>query len=333
MMDTKEATEVVEQVETEINKVIVGQQWLIRRLLIGLLAVIPYSFRRDGEERTGYGHILLEGAPGLAKTLTIMTLASTIHAKFQRIQFTPDMLPADIIGTRIYEASTSRFRIEKGPIFANLILADEVNRATQKTQSALLEAMQERQVTIGEETFHLEEPFWVLATQNPVEQEGVYPLPEAQIDRFALKINVSYPSASDELEMLRRRLTDTEVRTVVQLEDVLALRRHVAQVHVDDKIREYIVRIVRATRAGEHAIPLVREMVLHGASPRSAQHLLALTRSTALLDGRDFALPSDVKAIAFDALRHRLIRTMRAEAENVQPEEILAEIFRQVPIP
>src|SRR2546427_10785630 len=169
MMDIKEAAEVVEQVEAEINKVIVGHQWLIRRLLIGLLAVIPSSFRRGGEERTGYGHILLEGVPGLAKTLTIMTLASTIHAKFQRIQFTPDMLPADIIGTRIYEASASRFRTEKGPIFANVILADEVNRATQKTQSALLEAMQERQVTIGEETFHLDEPFWVLATQNPVE--------------------------------------------------------------------------------------------------------------------------------------------------------------------
>jgi MoxR-like ATPase len=333
-MDSKEAAEVVEQVETEINKVIVGQPWLIRRLLIGLLAVIPYSFRRGGEERTGYGHILLEGVPGLAKTLTIMTLASTIAARFQRIQFTPDMLPADIIGTRVYQASEGTFRTDRGPIFANIILADEINRATQKTQSALLEAMQERQVTIGEDTFHLDEPFWILATQNPIEQEGVYPLPEAQTDRFALKINVTYPSAADELEMLRRRLTDTEVRTVIRSADVLAIRRQVAQVHVDGKIREYIVRIIRATRPGEdRAIPMVGEMVLHGASPRSAQHLLALTQSTAFLEGRDFALPSDVKSIAFDALRHRLIRTMRAEAENIQPEAILEEILRQVAIP
>jgi MoxR-like ATPase len=325
VIDRKEAAVVVAQVEAEMNKVIVGQEWLIRRLLIGLLAVIPYSFRRGEEERTGYGHILLEGVPGLAKTLTIMTLASTIAAKFQRIQFTPDMLPADIIGTKIYEASVSRFRTDKGPIFANVILADEINRATQKTQSALLEAMQERQVTIGEDTFHLDEPFWVLATQNPVEQEGVYPLPEAQIDRFALKIHVDYPSHADELEMLRRKLTETNVKRVVQPEDVLHIRRLVSEVHVDDKIREYIVRIVRATRSNE--------MVQHGASPRSAQHLLALTRSTAFLEGRDFALPCDVKQIAFDALRHRVIRTMRAEAENVQPEQILDEIFRSVPIP
>ena len=334
VMDRQEACTVVSQVEAEINKVIVGQQWLIRRLLIGLLAVIPYSFRRGEEEQTGYGHILLEGVPGLAKTLTIMTLASTIDARFQRIQFTPDMLPADIIGTRIYEASAGSFRTEKGPIFANVILADEINRATQKTQSALLEAMQERQVTIGEETFHLEEPFWVLATQNPIEQEGVYALPEAQIDRFALKIHVDYPSHTDELEMLRRRLTETKVNRIVGPEDVLHIRRLVSQIHVDEKIREYIIRIIRATRAGDgQSSPLVKEMVLHGASPRAAQHLLALTRSTAFLDGRNFALPADVKSIAFDALRHRIIRTMRAEAENVQPEEILGEIFRTVPIP
>jgi MoxR-like ATPase len=333
-LNRQEASAVVSRVEAEINKVIVGQQWLIRRLLIGLLAVIPYSFRRDEEERSGYGHILLEGVPGLAKTLTIMTLASTIDARFQRIQFTPDMLPADIIGTKIYESSAGSFRTEKGPIFANVILADEINRATQKTQSALLEAMQERQVTIGEQTYHLDEPFWVLATQNPVEQEGVYPLPEAQIDRFALKIHVHYPSHQDELEMLRRRLTDTSVGRIIRPEDVLRIRGLVSEVYVDDKIREYIIRIVRATRAGEgQAIPLINEMVLHGASPRSAQHLLALTRSAAFLEGRDFALPEDVKSIGFDALRHRIIRTMRAEAEDIQPEQILSEIFRTVPIP
>jgi MoxR-like ATPase len=276
--------------------------------------------------------------PGLAKTLTIMTLANTIDARFQRIQFTPDMMPADIIGTKIYESSLGTFRTEKGPIFANVILADEINRATQKVQSALLEAMQERQVTIGEETYHLDEPFWVLATQNPVEQEGVYPLPEAQIDRFALKIHVDYPSHEDEREILTRRLTETSVNQVIAPQDVLRIRSLVSNVYVDEKIREYIIRIVRATRPGagsdgDRAIPMVREMVENGASPRSAQHLLAVTRSTAFIDGRDYALPSDVKAIAWDALRHRLIRTVRAEAEDVSADRILDEILSSVPIP
>ncbi len=334
MMDRQEAYSVISQVESEINKVIVGQQWLVRRLLIGLLAVIPYSFKRGEEERSGYGHILLEGVPGLAKTLTVSTLASTIDAKFQRIQFTPDMMPADIIGTKIYESSLGTFRTEKGPIFANVILADEINRATQKTQSALLEAMQERQVTIGEETYHLDEPFWVLATQNPVEQEGVYPLPEAQIDRFALKIHVDYPSHGDEIEMLRRRLTETRVEQVVAPEAVLQIRSLVSRMHVDEKIREYIIRVVRATRPGSgNAIPIVNEMVQHGASPRSAQHLLAVTRSAAFTDGRDYVLPADVKSIAWDALRHRIIRTVRAEAENITPDEILDELLKTVPIP
>ena len=334
MLDRQEASAVISQVEAEINKVIVGQQWLVRRLLIGLLAVIPYTFRRGEEERSGYGHILLEGVPGLAKTLTIMTLASTIDAKFQRIQFTPDMLPADIIGTKIYESSVGSFRTEKGPIFANVILADEINRASQKTQSALLEAMQERQVTIGEETYHLDEPFWVLATQNPVEQEGVYPLPEAQIDRFALKIHVDYPSQDDELEMLRRRLAETSIGRIIQPESVLRIRELTSKVYVDEKIREYIIGVVRATRSGAgREIAMINEMVLHGASPRSAQHLLALTRSVAFLEGRDYVLPADVKAIALDALRHRLIRTVRAEAEDITPDQILAEILRKVPIP
>lgn len=334
VMDRREACALTTELEAEVNKVIVGQDCLIRRLLMGLLAVIPYTFRRGEEERTGYGHVLLEGVPGLAKTLTIMTLTSTIDAKFQRIQFTPDMLPADIIGTRIYEAAEGRFRTEKGPVFANVLLADEINRATQKTQSALLEAMQERQVTIGEETWHLEEPFWVLATQNPIEQEGVYPLPEAQIDRFAMKIHVDYPTQESEKEMLRRRLTETRVRRVMGLQDVLQIRRLVTEVHVDDRIREYIVRIIRATRGeGAPEGSMLREMVRRGASPRSANHLLALTRSAAFLDGRGYALPADVKAIATDALRHRLVRTMRAEAENIAPEALLAEILRTVPIP
>src|SRR6266487_3785061 len=265
----------IQAVVREINKVIVGQEWLIERLLIGLFSEIPYSFKRDEEEKSGYGHVLLEGVPGLAKTLTVMTLANTISAKFQRIQFTPDLLPADIIGTRIFDTALSAFRPEKGPIFANLILADEINRATQKTQSALLEAMQERQVTIGETTYALEEPFWVLATQNPIEQEGVYTLPEAQVDRFALKLQVDYPSHDDETAMLNLKLGEISVSQLIAPGDVVRYRKVISRTHVSDALREYVVRIVRATRNSEPtSLPVVKEMILHGASPRSAQHLL-----------------------------------------------------------
>jgi MoxR-like ATPase len=324
----------IEAVAEEINKVIVGQEWLIQRLLIGLFSEIPYSFRRDGEEKTGYGHVLLEGVPGLAKTLTVMTLANTISAKFQRIQFTPDLLPADIVGTRIFDTALSAFRTEKGPIFANLILADEINRATQKTQSALLEAMQERQVTIGETTYPLEEPFWVLATQNPVEQEGVYALPEAQVDRFSLKVKVDYPSHADEAVMLARNLSELTVSPIMTPADVILFRRYIGATFVSDSIREYVIRIVRATRNSLPAsLTVVSEMVLHGASPRAAQHLLALSRTTAFFAGRDYVLPIDVKRIAADALRHRLIRTVRAEAENISPDEIVSEVLSKVPIP
>src|SRR5499433_2343412 len=233
----------IQRVETEVNRVVVGQDWLIRRLLIGLFSEIPYSFRRDGEDKTGYGHVLLEGVPGLAKTLTVMTLASTLSAKFQRIQFTPDLLPADIIGTRIYDRLVSSFRTEKGPIFANLILADEINRAPQKTQSALLEAMQERQVTIGETTYALEEPFWVLATQNPVEQEGVYTLPEAQLDRFSMMLRVGYPPQADEVDMLRIGADRVSLRRCLAPGDVPLIRDFIRdEVYIDDGIREYIVR-------------------------------------------------------------------------------------------
>jgi MoxR-like ATPase len=326
--------EAIQRVEQEVNRVIVGQDWLIRRLLIGLFSEIPYSFRRDGEEKTGYGHVLLEGVPGLAKTLTVMTLSSTLSAKFQRIQFTPDLLPADIIGTRIYDRVVSAFRTEKGPIFANLILADEINRAPQKTQSALLEAMQERQVTISETTFALEEPFWVLATQNPIEQEGVYTLPEAQVDRFALKLQVDYPSHGDETAMLSLKLGEISVNQVMTPGDVVRYRRAIGRTHVSDALREYVVRIVRATRNSEEtSLPVVKDMVLHGASPRSAQHLLALARTTAFFAGRDYILPADVKQIAPDALRHRLIRTVRAEAERVSTEEIIDELLQKVAIP
>jgi MoxR-like ATPase len=264
-----------------------------------------------------------------------MTLANTISARFQRIQFTPDLLPADIIGTRIFDTVLGAFRTEKGPIFANLILADEINRATQKTQSALLEAMQERQVTIGETTYQLEEPFWVLATQNPVEQEGVYALPEAQVDRFSLKVKVDYPTHADEAAMLARNLSQMTVRPVMGRGDVIRLRKRIsAETFVSDSIREYVIRVVRATRNGlPMNLPVVSEMVLHGASPRAAQHLLALARTTAFFAGRDFVLPADVKRIAPDALRHRLIRTVRAEAENVSPDEIVEEMLKKVAIP
>jgi MoxR-like ATPase len=324
----------IQRLKEEIAKVIVGQDWLIQRLLIGLFSEIPYSFRRGGEEKSGYGHVLLEGVPGLAKTLTVMTLANALSAKFQRIQFTPDLLPADIIGTRVFDRGLSAFRIEKGPIFAHLILADEINRAPQKTQSALLEAMQERQVTIGETTFPLEEPFWVLATQNPIEQEGVYPLPEAQVDRFALKLQVAYPSEADESAMLALRLGQIVVEPVLTPAEVVRFRRFIAGIFVGDPIREYVIRVVRATRNSEpRSLPVVKEMILHGASPRAAQHLLATARTTAFFAGRDYVLPEDVKRIAPDVLRHRLIRTVRAEAEGVEPEEIVAEILCKVPIP
>ncbi|HWP56841.1 MAG TPA: MoxR family ATPase [Candidatus Acidoferrales bacterium] len=339
MEDAEEITQetvfsAIQRIAQEINKVIVGQEWLIQRLLIGLFSEIPYSFRRGEEQKSGYGHVLLEGVPGLAKTLTVMTLANTISAKFQRIQFTPDLLPADIIGTRIFDTALNTFRTEKGPIFANLILADEINRATQKTQSALLEAMQERQVTIGEVTYALEEPFWVLATQNPIEQEGVYALPEAQVDRFSLKVKVDYPSHGDEAAMLALNLGEITVKQIMTPHDVIRFRRFISRTHVSDGIREYVIRIVRATRNSlPTSLPVVSEMVLHGASPRAAQHLLALARTTAFFAGRDYVLPADVKRIAPDALRHRLIRTVRAEAENVTPDEIIGEILSKVPLP
>jgi MoxR-like ATPase len=334
-LSQEQGVEAIEGVAQEINKVIVGQEWLIQRLLTGLFSEIPYSFKRDEEEKSGYGHVLLEGVPGLAKTLTVMTLANTISARFQRIQFTPDLLPADIIGTRIFDSALGAFRTEKGPIFANLILADEINRATQKTQSALLEAMQERQVTIGETTYPLDEPFWVLATQNPIEQEGVYALPEAQVDRFSLKVKVDYPTHADEAAMLARNLSQMTVKSVMAPADVIRLRRRiVARTYVSEAIREYVIRIVRATRNGlATSLPVIGEMVLHGASPRAAQHLLALARTTAFFAGREFVLPADVKRIAPDALRHRLIRTVRAEAENVSPDEIVDEMLRKVLIP
>lgn len=334
-MDQEAAFHLVEQIEDEIGKVIVGQPWLIRRLMIGLFSKIPYSFKRGEEERTGCGHILLEGVPGLAKTLTIMTLANTIQAKFQRIQFTPDLMPADILGTRIYDPTLGTFRTEKGPIFSNIVLADEINRATPKTQSALLEAMQERQVTLGEVTTPLEDPFWVLATQNPVEQEGVYTLPEAQADRFAMKIKVEYPSHEDEIGMLRTKLERAEIKQIIVPQTCNQIRELISNsVYVDDKIREYIVRLGRATRNSDSFnSSSIKEMISYGVSPRSYHHMMALAHTMAFFHGRDYVLPIDVKTIAMDAMRHRVVRSLRAEVENVTTEEIIEEILKKVPIP
>jgi MoxR-like ATPase len=328
------AAAIISGLESEIAKVIVGQHTLIRRLLTGLFAAIPFATARS-EARVGCGHILLEGVPGVAKTLTATTLAHAISARFQRIQLTPDLLPADILGTRIYDAKAATFRIEQGPVFTNILLADEINRATPKTQSALLEAMQERQVTLSDTTFPLDDPFWVLATQNPVEQEGVYPLPEAQLDRFSMMLRVDYPSATEEVAMLHARMTEQHIAQRVSPSDVTRLRAFIRDtVYVDDKIIEYIVRLGRATRApGEVGRRDLQELLTLGVSPRSYQHVLALTRVTAFLHGRTYALPQDVKAIYCDASRHRIARTVRAQAENIDADQILGELLQAVPIP
>ena len=332
-LNAQAAGDIVAGLEHEIGKVIVGQHTLIRRMLTALFAAIPFAVSR-GRARSGCGHLLLEGVPGVAKTLTATTLAQAISAKFQRVQLTPDLLPADILGTRVYDAKTSTFRIEQGPVFTNILLADEINRATPKTQSALLEAMQERQVTLADTTFPLDDPFWVLATQNPVEQEGVYTLPEAQLDRFSMMLRVGYPTQGEEVEMLQKRMSQSIAHRVSPA-DVTILRDFVEQaVYIDPKILEYIVRLGRASRdPGSVGRADLRELLALGISPRSYQHLLALTRVTAFLNGRTWALPEDVKEIFTDATRHRLARTVRAQAENVHADEIVHELLRSVPIP
>ena len=330
----EQAFAIISALEQEIGKVIVGQHELIRRLLTGLFAAIPFATSR-GRARAGCGHVLLEGVPGVAKTLTATTIAQAISARFQRIQLTPDLLPADILGTRIYDATTATFRIEQGPIFTNILLADEINRATPKTQSALLEAMQERQVTLSDTTFPLEDPFWVLATQNPVEQEGVYSLPEAQLDRFSMMLRVGYPDHDEEVRMLQARLSEQTIERRVSPGDVTRLRAFVRDaVFVDEKIVDYIVRLGRATRApADVGRPALGDLLVLGVSPRSYQHVLALARVTAFLHGRTYVLPADVKEIYCDAARHRIARSIRAQAENVDPDEILGDILQAVAIP
>ena len=310
----------VEKLTSEIRKVIVGQDYLIERLLIGLLAD---------------GHVLLEGVPGLAKTLSVKTLSDAIQTKFQRLQFTPDLLPADLIGTLVYSPQEGKFYPKKGPLFANIILADEINRAPAKVQSALLEAMQERQVTIGDTTYPLEEPFLVLATQNPIEQEGTYPLPEAQVDRFMLKLKITYPNRDEEREIMDRMTVTNQpfASPVVTPEDILKARRVVYEIYVDEKVKEYIVNIVMATREPEKFGLEISELVEYGASPRATIYLNLAARAHAFLRGRGYITPEDVKTIGMDVLRHRIILTYEAEAEELTTEDIVQKVFDTIEVP
>ncbi len=317
----KGAGEFVENIRAELGKVIVGQSYLIDRLLVGILA---------------NGHILIEGVPGLAKSMSVQVLSQAIDATFQRIQFTPDLLPADLLGTLVYNPKTGEFSTKKGPIFANLILADEINRAPAKVQSALLESMQERQVTIGKESFPLPEPFMVLATQNPIEQEGTYPLPEAQIDRFMLKLTVCYPNKEEEKEIMdRMAVTDyhLETRPVVRPEEILKARAVVDEIYIDEKVKDYILNLVFATREPEKYGLEVKDYIRYGASPRATIYLNVAARAYAFIKGRGYVTPQDVKSIGMDVLRHRLIITYEAEAEDLTSEDVIQKIFDEIEVP
>ena len=305
----------------EMNKVIVGQKHMIERLLIGLL---------------GGGHILLEGVPGLAKTLAINTLAKAVHGDFSRIQFTPDLLPADVVGTMIYNMKDNDFSIKKGPIFANFVLADEINRAPAKVQSALLEAMQEKQVTIGDETFILEKPFLVMATQNPIEQEGTYPLPEAQVDRFMLKTVIKYPQLAEEQLIVRQNLKGSfeQVNQVVTLEQILRAQQSVREVYMDEKIEKYILDIIFATRTPEnYNLPDLNPLISFGSSPRGSINLAIASKCYAFIKRRGYVIPEDVRAVVHDVLRHRIGITYEAEAENITSEDIINKIVNEIEVP
>lgn len=311
----------IDQIFAETAKVIVGQQYMIERLLIGLLT---------------RGHILLEGMPGLAKTLAIKTLAQTLDGRFQRIQFTTDQLPADVIGTMIYNPANNGFSVRKGPVFANFVLADEINRAPAKVQSALLEAMQERQVTIGNDTYPLEEPFLVLATQNPIEQEGTYPLPEAQVDRFLLKIKIGYPSRAEEQQIMRQNLSGTEIKVnkTVSVQTLLQARALLHEVYMDEKIEQYILDLVFATRQPAHfKLDKLAPLIAYGASPRATIALAQAARAQAFIRRRGYVVPEDVRSVCADALRHRIGLTYEAEAENINAEEIVQQILHAVAVP
>ncbi|MBR6371853.1 MAG: MoxR family ATPase [Victivallales bacterium] len=317
-----EEASLLSRVRSEMGRVIVGQEQLIDRLLIALLC---------------NNHVLIEGVPGLAKTLTVTTLAQCLQASYHRIQFTPDLLPADVVGTMIYNPKTGDFSTRKGPVFANIILADEINRAPAKVQSALLEAMQERQVTVGDSTFKLEEPFMVLATQNPVEQEGTYPLPEAQVDRFMFKLTVDYPNKSDELKILRRMASSApaiDVKPVMQTSDVKRLRELVDMIFIDEKIESYIVDLVDATRNPvEYGLQEIRGLLRYGASPRATIYLTLAAKANALMEGRGYVTPQDVKTIARDVLRHRVLVTYEAEAEEITSEQLVGKLLDTVKVP
>ena len=312
----------IDDIRVELDKVIIGQHYMIDRLLIGLLT---------------NGHVLLEGVPGLTKTLTVSSLAKVINTDFQRIQFTPDLLPADLIGTLIYNQKEGDFFVKKGPIFANIILADEINRSPAKVQSALLEAMQEKQVTIGEETFKLDEPFLVLATQNPVEQEGTYPLPEAQVDRFMLKLKIGYPSENEELEIMRRMAktgVKTNLKKVVNVKTILKARETVNEIYIDEKVEKYIVDLVFATRKPKnYGLDDLADLISFGASPRATINLNLAARAQAFMEHRAYVTPEDVRTIAMDVLRHRIIPTFEAEAEDISSEDIVEKIMQNVQVP
>jgi MoxR-like ATPase len=328
MMDIKEINDRIQQesafvdmITMELGKVIIGQKYMTERLLIGLLA---------------NGHILLEGVPGLAKTLAIKSLASAIHAKFSRIQFTPDLLPADLIGTMIYNQKQESFTVRRGPIFANFILADEINRAPAKVQSALLEAMQEKQVTIGDTSFPLEEPFLVLATQNPIEQEGTYPLPEAQVDRFMLKIVIGYPTKEEEKLIIRQNMgmAGPKISPIIKTEDILRARAMVRDVYMDEKIEKYIVDIVFASRMPkEYNLSRLQQLISYGGSPRASINLALAAKAYAFIKRRGYVIPEDIRAVCHDVMRHRIGITYEAEAENVTSETIINEILNTVEVP
>ena len=317
-----EKSEIIDKITEEIRKVIVGQQYIVKRILVGLLAD---------------GHILLEGVPGLAKTLIVHTTANTISASFKRIQFTPDLLPADLIGTLIYNQKTSEFLPKKGPLFANFILADEINRAPAKVQSALLESMQERQVTIGDTTYQLPKPFLVMATQNPIEQEGTYPLPEAQIDRFMLKLLIDYPNREEELQIMDKMVPNDEITTkaVVKPKDILQIRELIKDIYMESKIKDYILNLVFATREPKNFKNLeeLADLIEYGASPRASIYLAQAAKAHAFLYHRGYVTPDDIKAIGKDILRHRIILTYEAEAEQITQEDIVNKLFDEIEVP
>ena len=312
----------IEDIRIELDKVIIGQRYMIDRLLVGLLT---------------NGHVLLEGVPGLAKTLTVSSLATVLDTAFQRIQFTPDLLPADLIGTLIYNQKEAEFLVKKGPIFANIILADEINRSPAKVQSALLEAMQEKQVTIGENTFKLEEPFLVLATQNPVEQEGTYPLPEAQVDRFMLKLKIGYPTEKEEMQIMRMQAKTGEkvqLKKVVTVDKIMDARATINDIYMDEKVEQYIVDLVFATRKPKnYNLDDLEDLISFGASPRATINLNLASRAQAFMEHRAYVTPEDVRTIVMDVLRHRIIPTFEAEAEDITPEDIVTKIMNNVQVP